>query len=436
MKNRKSIYCFIIFSTFFSCGIFENEYGYFDSNTLFDDTEVHEFRIHFYTEHWKDSLEYYYSISDTDLYLPAQLIYGNNKIILDSVGVRFKGFSSFHGAPFPKKPYKIDFNVFKDHKFFDIDKLNFSNGYKDPSFLREKIAYDIIRDYIPAPRAAFAYLYLKWKDADDISDDSSCIGLYTMVEQVEGGFLRRNFGANYGNLFKAEMSNMRYWGEDKSVYKGRIYSLKTNEITDDWSDLFKMLKVLNTTPDSLFESRIYTYLHIDRCIVYLAFNMVLSNFDSYICSGRNFYLYHNPFNELFSIIPWDLNMAFGTYKRNGWDPIIQDIDSTANLGLKILHKRVLANRDLKGKYLDIIEKLIKGPCSYASISHRTEELLGRIDRYVKNDRYKLYSYDEFKTNIESDIMDSTDVIPGLISFTKLRTENIKKQLSESYGRNQ
>lgn len=417
----------------FSCTIFVNEMDddlidYYKSELIFDDTKVHEYRIFFYAKHWQDTLEHYYSVSDTDRYLPAALIYGDNEVMLDSVGVRFKGFSSYIGADFPKKPYKIDFNVFKDHTFFGVDKLNFSNAYKDPSFIREKIAYDVIGKYIPAPRAAFANLYIKW--VGDPSSADSLIGLYTQIEQVEGRFLQQHFNDNSGNLYKSEMANLIYWGDNISDYK-REFSLKTNEYLDDWSGLITMVERLNKTPDSLFSDTIVRYLNIDRCISYLALNMVLSNFDSYACSGRNFYLYDDPASGIFTMIPWDMNMAFGTFTKTNWDPVAQDIDSIHNMGIKILFKKIVENEKFKQDYLDRIREMIEGPCSYSAISQMADQLKSLLAPHVEADKHKLYSTQDFQSNIENDIMDSTQVIPGIKSFSQKRNENIIQQLSES-----
>jgi len=90
--------------------------------------------------------------------------------------VRYKGNSSYIASgSSPKKPLKIKFNEFvSGQKYYGIKVLNFSNGYGDPSFLREKIAYDISQKYMPSPRSAFAAITI----------GSEFIGLYTQVEQV------------------------------------------------------------------------------------------------------------------------------------------------------------------------------------------------------------------------------------------------------------
>ncbi len=124
------------------------------SNVIFDDSKVHEYTLTFYDTDYATKLEANY-FNDAG-YLPAK--FSDGTITLDSVGVRYKGNSSYNAASSsPKKPLKIKFNEFiSGQKYYGIKVLNFSNGYGDPTFLREKIAYDISSKYIPSPRSSFA----------------------------------------------------------------------------------------------------------------------------------------------------------------------------------------------------------------------------------------------------------------------------------------
>ena len=48
--------------------------------------------------------------------------------------------------PGDKKSFKIDFNKFISGQNYDgLKKLNFSNGFKDPTCMREKLFFDVCR---------------------------------------------------------------------------------------------------------------------------------------------------------------------------------------------------------------------------------------------------------------------------------------------------
>ncbi|MDZ7333444.1 MAG: CotH kinase family protein [candidate division KSB1 bacterium] len=389
------------------------------SAIVFDDNRVHNYELHFYIPNWCDSLAYYYEYGQ--LYMPAQLIYEG--FVLDSIGVRYKGNSSYNGSRRTlKKPLKFKFDKYKKSQtLFGLKELNFSNCFKDPSFMREKIGYDIIGRYVPAPRACYSNIYV----------DGQLLGFYVQVEQVDKTFLARHFGNNSDNLYKAtdKGSNLAYLGPDKSKYKAGL-ELKTNEDLDDWSGLLVMLEKLNNTPASVFQDTMEKCLNLDQCCRLLAFDMVLSNFDSYIGSGRNFYLYDDSLSGQFQMIPWDLNETFGGYINN-WNIFTVDIVNVPNLPQRPLMRRIIENELLRQNYLSYIKEMMLGPASNDSVALMADRLKALIDPYVRADKNKLYSYQNFLTNIETDVMVEMNMpVPGIKSFSKRRNENLKNQLDK------
>ena len=388
------------------------------SAIIFDDTKVHNYELHFYVANWADSLTYYYEHGEQ--YMPAQLTYQG--LVLDSIGVRYKGNSSYMmSRRTPKKPFKLKFDKYKKSQtFFNIKELNFSNCVKDPSFMREKIGYDIARKYLPAPRAAYANIYI----------DGELIGFYVQVEQADKTFLARHFQNNSDNLYKATDKgiNLAYLGTDKSKYEVGL-ELKTNEDLNDWSGLTTMLDRLNNTPATVFRDTMENYLNLDQCCRLLAFNMVLSNFDSYTGSGRNFYLYDDSLSGQFQMIPWDLNETFGAYINN-WNIFSVDVVNVPNLYQRPLNRRILENESLRQVYLSYVNDMILNSASYDSVSAKADRLKLLIDPYVRADNNKLYPYQNFLTNIETDVVVEMGMpIPGIKSFSKRRNENLKTQLA-------
>jgi len=389
------------------------------SAIIFDDTRVHNYELHFYISNWADSLAYYHDHGEQ--YLPAQLTYEGQ--VLDSIGVRYKGNSSYNGSRrTPKKPFKFKFDKYKKSQtLFGMKELNFSNCFKDPSFMREKIGYDIIRKYVPAPRATYA----------NISIDGTLIGFYVQVEQVDKAFLARHFINKTDNLYKAsdKGSNLAYLGPEKSKYELGL-ELKTNEDLADWSGLTTMLEKLQNTPSAVFQDTMANYLNLDQCCRLLAFNMVLSNFDSYTGSGRNFYLYDDSLSGQFQMIPWDLNETFGGYINN-WNIFTVDIVNVPNLPQRPLSRRIIQDESLRQIYLSYIQDMMLGPASLDSVSLIAEKLKRLIDPFVQADKNKLYSYQNFLTNIETDVVVEMNMpVPGIKSFSKRRNDNLKNQLAK------
>jgi spore coat protein CotH len=400
--------------------------GVDSSGVLFDDAKIHAYELQFYCPGWQDSLTYYYNLDEA--YIPARFVCrlgANDSMVLDSVGVRYKGNSSYsYAAKSPKKPFKFSFDEYRSGRtFFGVKKLNFSNGAKDPTMMREKISYDIIRRSIAAPRAAFA----------TISIEGKLIGLYTQVEQVDKIFLDRAFKDNNGNLYKSsdDGSTLLYRGQNQSSYEGE-YQLKTNTSQNDWSAFIAMVDKLNNTADADFVKNAGGCIALDILGSYLAFNMVFSNFDSYTGSGRNFYLYDDPTSKKFILIPWDLNLSFGGYP-NGWNVSTADVITTSNLAQRPLMKRIVGNDSLRQVYLRHIKAMIDGPAMPDSVAAMADRWKSLIDSTAQTDSNKLHAYADFVKNITSDVsvVDgiSRVTIPGLSSFCAKRAAALRTQLA-------
>src|SRR4030043_16334 len=128
----------------------------------------------------------------TDMWYDGELV--------PDIAVRPKGNSSLATAISTgsiRFSFKADLNFFNSARNLDgVKKLNFNNGFSDPTFMREILSYELFAQMgIPTPRTAFVDLWI----------NDTHMGLYTMVEQIDQTFLRRYFTDANGNLYKPEM---------------------------------------------------------------------------------------------------------------------------------------------------------------------------------------------------------------------------------------
>ncbi len=386
------------------------------TDILFDDSAVHEYTLTFYASDWKTQLETNYT-NDAG-YIPAK--FSDGKITIDSVGVCYKGNSSYNAAgTSPKKPFKIKFNEFiSGQKYYGIKILNFSNNYGDPTFLREKIAYNIAAKYMHSPRSTFA----------TITIGSELIGLYTQIEQIDKQFLGKYFTNDSLNLFKASDAgaSLVYSGTDPSLYASQL-ELKTNEETNDWSGMIAFLNYINNSDSETFCSTYTNYMDPDNIAPFLAFIMTLSHFDSYVGSGRNFYLYQTNSDGYMNFLPWDLNLAFGGYS-NGWDVYNQSAISTSNISDRPLFNQLMKCQDFQYKYLSYIKNMINTYASTDSIQKSIDQYVNTIQTFVEADPNKFYSLSDFSTNLTSKLRTASGSIPGLIEFSTTRNAFLLKEL--------
>jgi hypothetical protein len=287
-------------------------------DNLLDNSYVHEIKIYFEQPNFWELMSQDYqdaSANQTEIpYRTATQVYIDG-VLLDSVGVRHKGFSSYFGEGL-KKSLKLDFDKVRDGQTYDgLKKINLNNGTGDPALLRDFLCYDMIRATgAPAPRVSHVKLYI----------NDEYWGIYVMVEQVDKTFLANNFDDDDGNLFKnMQWSNLEYLGTNPGDYKA-IYELKTNEDEDDWSGLINFCKVINNSSNANFPTEIQQVFDVPSYLKILAIDVMTDNWDSYIEHGRNFYLYQAPNDGKFHWIPWDYNLAMGGTFNTGGNPQVFD----------------------------------------------------------------------------------------------------------------
>lgn len=277
---------------------------------FFKQDAVHEIRLTFTQEDWWEQLTANYAGTEAvdNIYITASFESGPYKF--DSVGVRFKGNSSYSAAG-KKKPFRIKFNEFvKGQKIEGINAINLSNAWNDPSFIREKAYYEMAAGLgLVSPRSNFAALYINgvyW-------------GLYVLDEVVNSDFLKNHYGRNEdtGNLYKGNIgATFGYLGEDKAVYK-EVWEKQTNEEADDWADLIALCKLINDTPVEELRSKLEPVMDVDTVLAALALDNATVNLDSYVGMGQNFNVYKRPSDNRWVWIVWDPSLAFGAFSQGG-----------------------------------------------------------------------------------------------------------------------
>ena len=237
------------------------------------------------------------------------------------VGIRYKGNSTLRNAyqsGTVKYPFKLDFDEFEDdfpqienQRFYGFKQLNLSNNDSDESFMREKIAADLFRDFgIPSARTAFYAVYL------DRGDGSQFIGLYTLVEEVDDSVPDSQFSDDNGNLYKPD-------GDAASFASGSYdedeFELKTNEDEANFSDVKALYDLLHdeqrTTDPEQWKSDLEAIFDVDGFLKYLAVNNTIQNWDTYGIMTHNYFLYNNE--GRLTWIPWDNNESFQDGKQGG-----------------------------------------------------------------------------------------------------------------------
>lgn len=235
---------------------------------------------------------------------------------LTNVAVRFKGVSSFVRAPNAyKRPFKLDFDRgVAGRKFKGVEEFYLNNNVNDATQMREALAYELFRRAgIPAPRTAFARVYLTIPGRLE----KQHLGLYTLVEAVEGDFLKRHFASKKGLLLKPEMMRgLEYLGDSWENYIER-YDPKGDSDPATQQRFMQFTRFIMESSPEQFSSGLKEYLDPEQFLRFVALNSILANVDSFIGNGHNYFLYVHPTNRLSTFVPWDVNEAFGMHPVSG-----------------------------------------------------------------------------------------------------------------------
>jgi spore coat protein CotH len=386
-----------------------------DGDSLFNTSVIHTVNFYFTQPSFWDSLTAYYPLDKP--------MFGSVDIdgqLMDSVGIQLKGNSSYNSIPGVKKSFKISFDEFVAQKFDGLKTLNLNNGFKDPSFLREKLMCDFLNGHnIPAPRCTYADVYI----------NGTHWGFYMMVEQVNKTFLTDRFGNNDGNLFKGDPhGDLRWHGTLQSSYYGD-YELKTNETVNDWTDLIHLVDRINNPSPTEFYDSLESVMISDLAIKAWAANNLFVNLDSYLGSGHNYYFYDDFITNKFEWITWDVNEAFGNF--NMGIPVLQ-IKTLDALFIsqpsmnRPLQNRMMQNLVYKTSYLDYLCQWIQSDFSIASMEPKIDSIANAIRPYVYADPNKQFTNANFDSNIDFDIGN----IPGIKDFITVRRSNLDLQLQQ------
>ncbi len=104
-----------------------------DTTGFFDDSEVREIKLTFTDPNWWNQLLAGYD-DPSEPWFPVR--FECDGAVLDPVGVRLKGNSSFQ-HPGVKKPFKLDFSEYdSSQRFAGLKKLDLRNNFNDPTMLR------------------------------------------------------------------------------------------------------------------------------------------------------------------------------------------------------------------------------------------------------------------------------------------------------------
>ncbi|MCI9514151.1 MAG: spore coat protein CotH [Oscillospiraceae bacterium] len=423
-------------------------------NRLFDTARVHTIDI--VMDDWDDFIE----TCQNEEYSPCNVVIDGESY--KNVGIRAKGntsLSSVAAMGSSRYSFKIEFDQYDSTKsYHGLDKLCLNNLIQDNTMMKDYLTYQMMNAFgVPSSLSSFVYITVNGEDW----------GLYLAVEGVEEAFLQRSYGSDYGELYKPDSMSLgggrgngrdfdpndftapldgeggntpapsgqkpdfgsfdssamfgggggfgfgsasdvklQYIDDDPDSYSNIFNSAKTDVSKTDQARLIASLKSLSSYED------LEEVLDMEAVLRYFVVHNFVVNGDSYTGSMiHNYYLYEK--NGRLSMIPWDYNLAFGTFIGGTATSSVNDaIDDV--LSDRPMQAWIFSDASYTQQYHDLFADFLH-TVDAAQIIHDAYALIGD---YVKKDPTKFCTYEEFETGIQT-----------LLSFCSLRRESVQGQLA-------
>lgn len=163
------------------------------------------------------------------------------------------------------------------------------------------------------------------------------------------------------------------------------------------------------------QSNIETTVNIEEVIRYFVVHNFLCNGDSY--TGQmvhNYYLYEKE-GQL-PMIPWEYNLAFGSFQgMNASSSVNSAIDTPVlgDMSDRPMIVWIFDNKEYTEQYHELFSKFIS-ETDFEALINETSAL---IDEYVKKDPTKFCTYEDYQTGVAA-----------IAKFCELRSESVTGQL--------
>lgn len=164
-------------------------------NRLFDTGSVHAIDI--VMEDWDGFID----TCENEEYVPCTVVVDGE--VYKNVGIRAKGNTSLRNVSAmgsSRYSFKIEFDQYEQGKsYYGLDKLSLNNLIQDNTYMKDYLSYRMMAAAgAAAPLCSYAFITVNGEDW----------GLYLAVEGVEESFLKRNYGSQYGELYKPDSMDM------------------------------------------------------------------------------------------------------------------------------------------------------------------------------------------------------------------------------------
>jgi len=224
---------------------------------------------------------------------------------------------------------------------------------------------------------------------------------------------KMDFGGMFGGMGSDDVK-LKYIDDDPDSYSNIFNNAKTIVNNADKERLIASLKNLTEYTD------LENTVDMDEVLRYFVIHNFVVNGDSYTGSMiHNYYLYEDE-GQL-SMIPWDYNLAYGTFMAGNASSTVNDsIDSpvSGDINDRPMVGWIFSDEEYTEMYHELFREFQSEWLDSGKLEQMVEDTANLIRPYVEKDTTRFCTMDEFEAGVSA-----------MSQFISLRAEAIRRQLN-------
>lgn len=353
-------------------------------------------------------------------------------------GIRAKGNTSLSSVAAygnDRYSFKIEFDHYDSSlSYYGLDKLNLNNIIQDNTYMKDFLSYQLMAAAgAAAPLCSYVWITVNGEDW----------GLYLAVEGVVESFLLRNYGTDYGELYKPDSMEMGGGRGNGGGFGGRggMGGMPSDmgEPPEDMGGMPDMSEMpeMGEIPDMGEVPEMGEMPEMggssDVLLVYTdddydSYANIFDNAKTDVSNADKDRLIDalqalGEGGGLLSMLPWDYNLAFGGFMGSSdaealvnWS--IDDPTSDGDTESRPMLAWIFESEEYTELYHAAFAEFIESVFTSGEFERLFDETVELISPYVERDPTKFCTYEEFELGAET-----------LREFCLLRAESIGYQLA-------
>ena len=224
-----------------------------------------------------------------------------------------------------------------------------------------------------------------------------------------GGGFNFDFGGVFGGMGSGDVK-LQYADDDPDSYSNIFDNAKTDVTSADKARLIESIRKLNARED------IEDVVDVDEVLRYFVVHNFVCNGDSYTGSIIHNYYLHEQDGRL-SMIPWDYNLAFGTFQSSDATGTVNDPIDTPMSASDGSDRPMWGWIAQSEEYTALYHEYFADFLDSVDVLGIIDEAYALIKDYVAKDPTAFCTYEEFETGVAT-----------LRSFCEKRIASVRGQL--------